>query len=88
MKRAFTVYYREQDGEVGDIDFSEDFNRESTLMQADVIGDLIQDLTKRYNRYIQRGVVGGERRLKSCQANTEHIHHTPRKSRQQPVISP
>jgi len=88
MKRAFTIYYREQDGEIGDIDFSEEFNRESSLMKADVIGDLIQDMTKRYNLYIQRGVVGGERRLKSCQANTEHIRHTLRMSRRPPETSP
>ena len=88
MKRAFTVYYSEEFGEAGDVEFSNEFKKESTLIQADVIGDLIQDLTKRYNCYIQRGVVGGERRLKSCQANTEHIRHTRRTSRRPPVTSP
>jgi len=88
MKRALTVYYSEEFGEVGDIDLSEEFKKESTLIRADVIGDLIEDLTKRYNAYIQRGVVGGERRLKSCQANTEHIRHTLRTSRRPPETSP
>jgi len=87
MKRAFTVYYREQDGEVGEIDFSEEFKKESTLMQADVIGDLIQDLTKIYNGHIEKGIVGRQRR-KSCQANTDHIRHTLRKSRRPPETSP
>ena len=61
MTRAFTVYYREHLGEVADIQFSEEFKKESTLMQADVIGDLIHDLTEKYNSYVQRGIVGGER---------------------------
>jgi len=88
MKRAFTVYYREEFGEVGEIAFTDEFMKESTLMQADVIGDLIQDLTKRYNGYIQRGIVRGERRLRSCQANTENTLPTLRKSRRQPATLP
>lgn len=75
MKRALTVYYREQDGEVGDIDFSEEFKKESTLMQADVIGDLISDLTERYNGYIGKGIVGGERKNHARKTQETHANN-------------
>ena len=58
MKRIFTVYYREQNGEVGNIDFSEEFKSESELMQADLLNDVIHDLILVYNDTLKKSIDG------------------------------
>jgi hypothetical protein len=48
MKRAMTIYYRENDGELDRIVESDFFKSEDGLMRCDVLKDIIYELDERY----------------------------------------
>lgn len=53
MKRAFTVYYGDESGELISIDFSESFRRSTPLLKSDVLLDAIHELMETYNKSLK-----------------------------------
>lgn len=80
MKKAFTVYYREEDGEIVPIKTTPEFRKSSALLRADVLLDAINDLIGAYNSTLKGGT--------PCQASTASTRPTHQRPRRQPGISP
>jgi hypothetical protein len=53
MKRAFSVFYREEDGELVSVEMAEHFRRSTPLLRADVLLDAIHDLIRVYNNTLK-----------------------------------
>lgn len=53
MKRALTVYYSEQDGELVSVEMAENFRQSLPLLRADVLLDLIHSLMDTYNKTVK-----------------------------------
>jgi len=53
MKKAFTVYYREEDGELDHIELTDEFLTHPPVLRADVLLDAINDLIEVYNKSLK-----------------------------------
>jgi len=56
MKRAFSVYYSDEDGEIVSVEMAEHFRRSTPLLRADVLLDAINDLMGVYNKTIKEKI--------------------------------
>lgn len=53
MKNCMTVYYDEEDGELAQVKVSKSFEAEHALMRADVLKDILEQLTDMYNSSLE-----------------------------------
>jgi len=53
MKRAFSVFYSEKDGELHSVEMAEHFRRSTPLLRADVLLDAINNLIEVYNKTLK-----------------------------------
>ena len=49
MKRAVTIFYDSDNGEMARVQWSDDFKRENVLVQADVLRDMADCMTACYD---------------------------------------
>jgi len=56
MKKAFTVFYDENSGELSSLEMEFTFQKSSPLLRADILLDSIHDLMERYNNTFKEGI--------------------------------